>query len=51
MVYFLGQVEIYTKETMKMNQETDMAKCIGLMEAFTKANGLMESNMDQVIFY
>lgn len=46
MVYFLGQVEIYTKETMRINLEMDMGKCIGLMEAFTEGNGLMEFNMD-----
>lgn len=43
---FLGQVEIFIKETMRMILEMVMDKCIGLTEVFIRVSGKMEFNMD-----
>lgn len=41
---FDGQVAIFTKETIWTMRDTDMEKCTGLMEAFTKVNGVKVFN-------
>ncbi len=45
-VFFLGQAEIFIKETMRMILEMVTDKCIGLMEVFIRVSGKTVSSMD-----
>jgi hypothetical protein len=49
MEYSLGQVEIFTKETILMMWDTDLDKCIGMMEVVIKVIGKKVFNMDKVV--
>jgi hypothetical protein len=44
--YSHGQVEIYTKEIIKMMNVMEMGRCYGQMEVCTKENGKMEFSTD-----
>ena len=50
MVFSHGQVEMFTREIMKMTQEMAMAKCIGWMAVFIKVIGGMGYSMVRVRF-
>lgn len=39
MEFFNGRMETFIKETFRMIWKTDMEKCTGQMEKFTKGNG------------
>lgn len=47
-VFSHGQVVMSIRETMKQIWDVAMVKCIGMMEASTKANGRKEFNMEKV---
>ncbi len=48
MVFLAGKVEMFTKEIMKKICERDMARCIGLMDLYTKENGIKVFKMAMV---
>jgi hypothetical protein len=50
MVFSHGQVETSIKETIVKISEVVLGRCIGMMEAFTKGNGLMEYSMGKGLF-
>jgi hypothetical protein len=50
MVFSHGQVETSIKETIGKISEVVSGRCTGMMEAFTKGNGLMEYNMGKDLF-
>lgn len=45
LVNLFGQVVIITKANIRMTNEKDMERCIGLMEVVIKENGLAGFNM------
>ena len=45
-VYSLGLAETYTKETIMRMKGMGMVRCCGQMEACTRANGAVGSNME-----